>query len=94
MLKQLIIVSSIEVHRLKFQMLSKTRRLFQMNHLTWMMLNGGQDSNVQQSFELLPKRCKYSTRIDTSLNYIQLYTPPYLQLTGLFSFDPGNQRPR
>ena len=31
--KQLIIVSSIEVHRLKFQMLSKTRRLFQMNPL-------------------------------------------------------------
>ena len=31
--KQLIIVSSIEVHRLKFQMLSKTWRLFQMNSL-------------------------------------------------------------
>ena len=31
--KQLIIVSSMKVHRLKVQMLSKTQRLFQMNRL-------------------------------------------------------------
>ena len=42
--KQLIIGSTIEVHRLKFQMFSKRRRLFQMNHLisyraSWVLFN-------------------------------------------------------